>query len=58
MHQIGLLVFFESLLSCYGEEVAMLEDFVVAVNDLRNVAFKLEETEDPFDLWPVIAGKE
>jgi len=56
MHQIGILVFFESLMSCYGEEVAMLEDFVVAVEDLRNVAFKLEETDDPFDLRPVIAG--
>ena len=56
MHQIGVLMLFESLLSCYGEEVTMLEDFAVAVNDLRNVTFKLEETTNPFDLRPIIAG--
>ena len=38
---LGLLVQTEGLLSCHGEETAMLEDMMVAVDDLATVSFRL-----------------
>lgn len=38
---LGPLVSFESLLSLYGEDVAIFNDMIVAVEDLRNVEFSL-----------------
>lgn len=40
----GLLIEFEGLLSCYGDNTGMLEDFVVAIDDLNRTNFWLEST--------------
>ena len=39
--KIGMLVQFESLLSCYGDEMHMLEDEMSGVDELSRVRFKL-----------------
>jgi hypothetical protein len=39
--RFGFLIQFESLLTAYNDELAMLEDFVVGVKDLRKVRLQV-----------------
>ncbi|XP_076468181.1 inositol polyphosphate-4-phosphatase type I A-like isoform X2 [Babylonia areolata] len=53
LQHCGLLVQWEGLLSCFGEEMGMIEDMAVAVDDLRFVSLQFvkvqgnEEDADP-----------
>lgn len=42
--KVGVLAEFEGLLSCHGDEIGMIEDMMVAVQDLSSVSFRLEES--------------
>ncbi len=57
MSSLGILAHFEGLLSTYGDEMGMLEDFAIGVQDLHNVTFKLVEnsTEDA-NMIPQLTG--
>jgi len=47
LYKVGIIVEFEGLLSCYGDEMGMLEDMTIAVDDLGGVTFTLcQQTEE------------
>ena len=56
LFQIGILLEFESLLSCGGDELGMLEDFIIGVQDLKTVAFRIDEAVSPDDIMPTFSG--
>ena len=39
--EVGFLIHWESLLSTHGDEIGMLEDFIVAIHDLNTLKFKV-----------------
>ena len=53
---VGILMEFESLLSCHGDEIGMIEDMAVAVADLSHVSFKIELAANPLTVMPTIEG--
>ena len=56
LSQIGVLLEFESLLSCHGDELGMIEDMAVGVQDLSHVVFKVVQGSGPDDILPQIKG--
>ncbi len=54
--QIGILMEFEGLLSCHGDEMGMMEDMSVGVYDLSHVVFKVEQGGSMDDIMPLIKG--
>ncbi|XP_013413807.1 type I inositol 3,4-bisphosphate 4-phosphatase isoform X2 [Lingula anatina] len=57
LYKIGLLINFESLLSCHGDEMGMLEDHIVAINDMKNVTFKIIQASNADEILPTLSGK-
>ena len=41
LQEVGFLVHWESLLSTHGDEIGMLEDFIIAIHDLNHLCFKV-----------------
>ena len=41
LQELGFLVHWESLLSTHGDEIGMLEDFIIAIHDLSSLKFKV-----------------
>lgn len=41
IQELGFLIHWESLLSTAGDEIGMLEDFIVAIHDLNALKFKV-----------------
>ena len=61
MLHVGILLQFECLLSCHGDEMSMLEDMAVGVSDLSKVTFALERAREPVSVnedvfVPTISG--
>ncbi|XP_069098669.1 inositol polyphosphate 4-phosphatase type II isoform X1 [Pleurodeles waltl] len=56
LHNVGLLVQYEGLLSTYSEEVGMLEDMSVGISDLHHVTIKIVEAKTE-DFLPVVTGR-
>lgn len=54
--EIGLLLEFEGLLSCNGDEMGMMEDMMVGIGDLEKVIFKLEFCQNLENAQPSIEG--
>ncbi|VDI01179.1 inositol polyphosphate-4-phosphatase [Mytilus galloprovincialis] len=52
--QVGMLVQFEGLLSCHSDENGMIEDMMVAVDDLSQVVFRVK-VEEQVDEGPVLS---
>lgn len=56
MFKVGVLAEFESLLSCYGDEMGMLEDMIIALADLSLMRFRLVKEQRPGDIMPRLEG--
>ena len=55
LQHCGLLVQFEGLLSCYGDEMGMIEDLAVGVEDLSFVKLQFVKAETEADMYPTIS---
>ncbi|KAL8598733.1 hypothetical protein ACOMHN_033297 [Nucella lapillus] len=55
LQHCGLLVQWESLLSCFGDEMGMIEDMAVAIDDLRFVAFQFVQAGEGEDVDPTVS---
>lgn len=53
IQEVGIFCQFEGLLSCHGDEMGMIEDFCVAVDDLKFVRFQFVKTDDP-SVFPTV----
>ncbi|XP_048772482.2 inositol polyphosphate-4-phosphatase type I A-like isoform X2 [Ostrea edulis] len=53
LQEIGLFCQFEGLLSCHGDEMGMIEDYCVAIDDLKFVSFQFVKTEE-LDASPTV----
>ena len=56
LSQIGVLLYFESLLSCHGDELGMIEDMSIGVQDLSHVVFKVTQGSGADDILPQVRG--
>ena len=45
LQELGFLIHWESLLSTHGDEMGMLEDFIVAIHDLNQLKFKVSRVQ-------------
>uniref|UniRef100_T1IR47 PH domain-containing protein n=1 Tax=Strigamia maritima TaxID=126957 RepID=T1IR47_STRMM len=54
--KFGVLTQFEGLLSCYSDEMGMLEDMIIGIEDLKNVRFRLVKSENSNKINPQIEG--
>lgn len=41
IQELGFLIHWESLLSTQGDELGMLDDFIIAISDLNSLKFKV-----------------
>lgn len=57
LSKVGIYAEFEGLLSCHGDEIGMLEDMMIAVEDLINVSFSLKQAERMEEIAPIISRK-
>ena len=46
LQDIGFLVHWESLLSTYGDEIGMLEDFIVVMQNMNMLSIKIVSSND------------
>ncbi|CAH1776626.1 unnamed protein product [Owenia fusiformis] len=56
LFKLGVLLEFESLLSCHGDEMAMIEDMMIGVQDLQRVKIKLIQSHKTNEILPRIQG--
>lgn len=53
LEELGFLIHWESLLSTHGDEIGMLEDFIVAIYDLNQLKFRVSPSCPAGPMQPV-----